>query len=80
MKIEILGMGCMKCQRLADNVRRAIETLGLEGEVIKVQDVDKIAEYGVMMTPALVIDGVIKSEGWVLSVLDVQETIKIMKG
>jgi small redox-active disulfide protein 2 len=67
MKIEILGMGCPKCKKLYENVKEALRKIGKEAEVIKVEEIDKITEYGIMMTPALIIDGEIKSAGKVLS-------------
>lgn len=67
MKIEILGMGCPKCKILYENAKRAVEEKGIQVEVIKVEDMDKITGYGVMMTPALVVDGEVKSSGKTLS-------------
>ena len=67
MNIEILGMGCSKCKMLYENAKKAVEEKGVQAEVIKVEDMDKIIEYGVMMTPALVIDGEVKSSGKTLS-------------
>lgn len=63
MKIEILGMGCAKCNKLEKNVRKAVSELGITADVMKVEDIDEIAEKGVMMTPALVIDGKVVSSG-----------------
>ena len=67
MKIEILGMGCMKCRQLTANTETAVRELVLQAEIEKVMDIDKITGYGVMMTPALVVDGVVVSSGKVLS-------------
>lgn len=67
MKIKILGMGCSKCKILYENAKKAVEEKGVQAEVIKVEDIDKITEYGVMMTPALVVDGEVKSSGKILS-------------
>lgn len=67
MKIEILGMGCAKCAQLMANVQAAVAELNISAEIIKVSDIDKITDYGVMMTPALVIDGVVTSAGKLLS-------------
>ena len=66
MKIEILGMGCPKCKMLYDNAKKAIDEKGIQAEISKVEDMDTITEYGVMMTPALVIDGEVKASGKVL--------------
>ncbi len=63
MKIEVLGMGCPKCKALYDNVQSAVREAGIEAEVVKVDDMDKITDYGVMTTPALVVDGVVKAAG-----------------
>ena len=63
MKIEILGMGCPKCKMLYENAKKAVEEKNIDAEVIKVEDMNKITAYSVMMTPALVIDGNVKSSG-----------------
>lgn len=63
MKIEILGPGCAKCATLYDNVRTALKEMGKDAEVVKVQDIASIMKYGVMSTPALVIDGQVKCSG-----------------
>ena len=63
MRIEILGTGCPKCEELVKNARTAIEQLGLDAAVTKVTDIVEIANRGVMMTPALSIDGDIKLVG-----------------
>ena len=76
MKIEVLGPGCPKCKVLENNVRKAIEEMGLDAEVIKVTDIGKMVEYGIMSSPALVVDGKVKSTG---SVLDVGEIKKMLK-
>ena len=70
MKIEILGTGCSKCKQLEENTRKALEATGKKAEVVKVTQIDKIVEYGVMSTPAIVIDGDVKSYG---KVADVEE-------
>ena len=63
MKIEILGTGCPKCKKLNELVEEAINETGISAEIIKVTDVNKIIDYGVMVTPALVIDGDVKVAG-----------------
>jgi len=75
MKIEILGSGCAKCKQLNANVETAVKELGLSVEVVKVTEIAKIAAYGVMMTPALVIDGKVKSSGRNLSVAEIKKII-----
>ncbi len=71
--IQILGTGCPKCKKLAARAEQAISELGLSVDVQKVTDIMDITSYGVMMTPALGIDGVIKSVGKVLSVAQIKE-------
>jgi small redox-active disulfide protein 2 len=68
MKIQILGTGCPKCKQLEANAREAVTKMGVEAEIAKVTDIDEIMNMGVMMTPALVIDGEVRSVGKVLTV------------
>jgi small redox-active disulfide protein 2 len=63
MKIEVLGTGCAKCKRLEENVRKAVKAAGVQAEIIKIEDIDKIIGKGIMMTPALIIDGEEKAIG-----------------
>ena len=65
--IQILGPGCPKCKKLAENAEGAVKELEGEYQVEKVTDIQEITSYGVMMTPALALDGEIKSVGKVLS-------------
>lgn len=76
MKIQILGKGCINCKKLEENVKIALEQIGLDAEIEKVTDVDRIVEMGVLMTPALVIDGKIESTGKVLSSKQIIEILK----
>ncbi|MCK5826933.1 TM0996/MTH895 family glutaredoxin-like protein [Candidatus Bipolaricaulota bacterium] len=76
MKIEILGTGCPKCQTLLNNVEAAVGELGVEATVSKVTDIVEIATRGVMMTPALSVDGEIKLVGSASTV----EELKILLG
>jgi len=76
MKIEILGMGCPKCKMLYENAQAAVKEVGITAEVIKVEDMDKITGYGVMMTPALVIDGEVKASGKVSSSEEIKKWLK----
>ncbi|MGP8321411.1 MAG: thioredoxin family protein [Methanosarcinaceae archaeon] len=71
MKIEILGSGCAKCSKTKGVVEKAILQSEVEAEVVKVKDLDKIIAYGVMLTPAVVVDGEVKIVGKVPSVDDV---------
>jgi len=75
-KIEILGMGCAKCNQLAERTRDAVKELGIDAEVNKVQDIKTITNYGVLVTPALVVDGVVKIAGKLPKVQEIKELIK----
>ncbi len=66
-KIQILGTGCPMCKKLTENAEAAAKELGIEYELVKVTDINEIMEFGVMMTPALAVDGEVKSAGKVLS-------------
>jgi small redox-active disulfide protein 2 len=66
-KIQILGTGCPKCKALAENADAAIKDLGGEYDIEKVTQINEIMKFGVMMTPALAIDGEVKAVGKVLS-------------
>lgn len=63
MRIEILGTGCRKCEKLHQLVEKAVADAGIDAEVSKVQSLDDIVKYGVALTPALVIDGTVKTAG-----------------
>ena len=76
MRIEILGMGCPKCKMLYENAQTAVKEAGIEAEVVKVEDMDKITGYGVMMTPALVIDGEVKTSGKITSSEEIKKWLK----
>lgn len=73
--IEILGPGCAKCEMLAKHAEEAAKALGIEYAVIKLKDPSAWARYGVMMTPALVVDGQVKLQGRVLSAEKLKELI-----
>ncbi len=75
-KIQILGTGCPKCKRLAENADAAAKQLGIEYTLEKVTDIKEIMKFGVMMTPALAVDGVTKVVGKVPSVEEIQNFIK----
>lgn len=68
MIIKVLGSGCMSCKKLEANARKAVEELGIEATIEKVTDFKDIAAYGVMRTPALVVDEQVKISGKVVSV------------
>ena len=67
MKIQILGTGCPKCQKLAQHAEAAVKELGVAYELEKITDLQRIMAFGVMTTPALVVDGVVKFVGKVLT-------------
>jgi small redox-active disulfide protein 2 len=73
--IEILGTGCPKCKKLTEQTMIAADELGLECNIEKVEDIQKIMAYGVMMTPALVVDGKVKLTGKVPSVEELKKLI-----
>jgi small redox-active disulfide protein 2 len=75
MKIEVLGSGCSNCMKLAKNAEEAVKVAGVDCEVEKVTDFGRIMGYGVMSTPALVIDGAVKSVGKMLSVDDIKKML-----
>lgn len=76
MRIEILGTGCAKCRRLKKSVEKAVKDLTIDAEVIEVKDIQEITDRGVMMTPALLVDGEAKAMGRVLSPEDVKAILK----
>lgn len=67
MKVQILGTGCPKCKQLEANARQAVAEMNVQVEVVKIEDIREIMSFGVMTTPALAIDGVVKAKGKVLS-------------
>jgi small redox-active disulfide protein 2 len=75
MKIQILGTGCMKCEKLEANAKEAIKEKGGTYEIEKISDIKKIMDFGVMLTPALAIDGQVKSVGKILSVEEIKKLL-----
>jgi len=75
-KIQILGTGCPKCKKLAENARAAAEELGIEYDLQKVTDISSIIEMGVMMTPALAVDGEVKLLGKVPSLEELKSILQ----
>lgn len=73
--IQILGTGCTKCKTLAANAETAVKQLGIEAVVKKVDKITDIMKFGIMTTPALVLDGKVKSAGNVLSVEDIKKLL-----
>ena len=76
MKIQILGTGCPNCKKTTANAEKAVKALGIDAEVVKVQDIEDIMKFGIMMTPALAIDGEVKVSGKVPSPDQIAEWIK----
>lgn len=66
-KIQILGVGCAKCKKLAENAAKAVADAGIDAEIEKVEDIKEIMKFKVLMTPGLVIDGEVKAAGRVLT-------------
>ena len=71
-KIQIIGTGCPKCKKLTESAETAAKELGIDYEIEKITDINKIISFGVMMTPALAIDGVVKAAGTVLTTQEIK--------
>jgi small redox-active disulfide protein 2 len=76
VKIEVLGTGCLKCKRLEKLVHQAVEELGITAEVVKVEDIEEIMNRGIMITPALYIDGEAKAVGRVPTLDEIKSMLK----
>jgi len=76
VKIEVLGTGCAKCKRLMKNVETAIKDLGIDAELVKVDDITEIMNRDVMLTPALAVDGELKVSGRVADVKEIKEILQ----
>ena len=75
MEIKVLGPGCPKCQSLEKNTKQAVADLGLDAQIGHVTDVNEIADYGVFMTPSLVVDGEVKIVGKVANVEEIKKAL-----
>lgn len=75
MIIKILGGGCPNCKKLHENTESALKELGMEATIEEVKDIDQIIDYGVMKTPALVVDEKVKSAGKVLSTEEIKKLL-----
>ena len=75
MQIEILGMGCAKCNKLEEMVKLAIEQTGINADINHIRDIKKITEYGVTITPALVIDKKVKAAGEIPALEEIKKMI-----
>ncbi len=76
MKIQVLGTGCAKCKQLTANAEKAVADLGIQATVEKVEDIREIVKFKVMTTPALVVDGSVRSSGKVLSPEEVKKLLR----
>jgi len=76
MQIEVLGSGCAKCKLLAERAEEAAKALGVPFTLVKVTEYPDIVARGVMTTPGLVVDGVVKSQGHVPAVAAIQELLR----
>ena len=75
-KLQILGTGCPKCKKLTENAEAAAKALGIEYTIEKVTDISEMMKFGVMMTPALAVDGVVKSVGKVLGAEEIKGMLR----
>ena len=73
--LKVLGPGCARCERLAELTKAAAEELGLEYELEKITDLDRFIDYGLMMTPGLVVNGELKVHGRVPSIEELEELL-----
>ena len=76
MKIQVLGTGCSKCEKMAENASQAARELGLDFELEKITDLNRIMEFGVMLTPALALDGQVKVVGKTPSVDEIKKYLQ----
>lgn len=74
-KIQILGTGCPKCKTLTAHTEEAVKQLGIQATIEKVEKITDIMKFGIMTTPGLAIDGVVKSAGKVLAVEDIKKLL-----
>ncbi len=74
--IEILGTGCAKCKRLVKNVEKAVADLGIDAEIVKIEDITEIMDRGVMLTPGLIVDSELKVSGRVADVNEIKEILQ----
>ncbi|MCX7818564.1 MAG: thioredoxin family protein [Kiritimatiellae bacterium] len=80
MTVQILGTGCAKCRQLAANAEAAVTALGLDARIEKIERLSEILKFGVMMTPALAINGTVKSAGRVLSPEEIGAHLRAVAG
>ena len=77
MEIIVLGPGCARCNKVYSAIKKIVEETGIEASLCKEEDIMKIMAYGVMMTPAIIVDGVIKIEGYVPNEKEIKKAIEI---
>jgi small redox-active disulfide protein 2 len=75
-KIQVLGTGCPKCRKLAENAEAAAKAMGIEYTLEKVTDINEVLKFGVLMTPALAVDGVVKVVGKVPDAEAIRDMLK----
>lgn len=73
--IEVVGTGCAKCRRLLKNAEKAVNELGIDAEIVKIDDITEIVERGVFLTPGLIVDGELKVSGRVADVKEIKEIL-----
>ncbi len=78
MKIEVVGPGCSRCITTEKNVKEAVQQLGLQAEIIKITDVAEFAKKGVMFTPAVLVDGQVKTSGKIPTVNELKEILSAL--
>jgi small redox-active disulfide protein 2 len=74
--IEVMGTGCAKCSRMYANVQEAVKAMRIKADVVTVEDINAIADRGVMLTPALFINGILRAEGRIPCVDEIKEMIQ----
>jgi small redox-active disulfide protein 2 len=80
MIIQVLGTGCTKCKTLYETVNKAVQETGVDAMVEKVEDIQKIMSYNILMTPGLVIDGYVKAAGRIPNLDEIKRLILAAKG
>ncbi len=75
VNIKILGSGCANCKKLLENTKQALKELRMEAEVVEIKDINKIIDYGVMKTPALVINEKVKASGRLLGTEEIKKIL-----
>lgn len=79
MKVQVLGKGCPKCRQLEANAKKAMEELGIDAELEHIHDINEITKFGVMLTPALVINGTVKTVGEVTTTKKIKKLLQEAK-